>query len=345
MPAEHTRFALTLSPVEASRERSVSGFAGASGRPTDGVTSAREQTSLAGEQTALGREQAALACEQSPLGRQDVTLAREQAVSVLLDLGLGGWQEDGSRLVFWLPAERLGEPAVNHGLERLARLGRIEATTERDDWLRRWRSLHVPVEVDRVCVRPPWAQPAAGMLDVVIDIGLAFGTGSHVTTMQCLELLQRVEPGSLLDVGTGSGVLAIAAERLGYRPVTGIDNDEVAVAAAWDNGLRNGAEAEFGEADALDPAFRWPEVDVAVANLTLSPLIRLGERLAEASAGEAAPADDARARPRPPRDVIIAGLLDDQAGAAVAAFGGYREHCRLSCDGWTAVHLRCGGLR
>jgi ribosomal protein L11 methyltransferase len=198
-------------------------------------------------------------------------------------------------------------------------------------------------------VRPPWTQPQAGALDVVIDIGLAFGTGSHATTRECLELLQTLEPGSLLDVGTGSGVLAIAAERLGYGPVVGIDNDELAVGAAWDNGMRNGSEAQFEVGDALDPGFRWPSVDVVVANLTLGPLVLLGERMSAMEAAGSRPVMGGGAEAgvtaglSMPRDVIVAGLLDEQAGEAVAAFAGYREHSRVSAEGWTAVHLRRAG--
>jgi len=276
---------------------------------------------------------------------EDVASAREAAVVALLDLAVSGWQEDGPRLVFWLPADRLESPDVDEALAMLSRLGELEASIERDEWQLRWRSLHHPVTVGRVCVRPPWTQPAAGAIDVVIDIGLAFGTGSHPTTRECIELLQTLEPGSLLDVGTGSGVLAIAAERLGHHPVVGIDNDELAVGAAWENGMRNGSEATFEIGDALDPGYTWPGVDVVVANLTLSLLVALGERMAamaESGSGPAAgggPEAGGTGGARLPRDVIIAGLLDEQAGEAVAAFAGYREHMRLSVDGWTAVHL------
>src|SRR4051812_19619732 len=96
-----------------------------------------------------------------------------------------------------------------------------------DDWAERWRAFHKPVLVDhRLLVRAPWHEPAAGALpEVVIDPGQAFGTGGHATTRLCLELLLALEPGgALVDVGCGSGVLAIAAARLGWSPGAGPDH-------------------------------------------------------------------------------------------------------------------------
>src|SRR3954463_15412871 len=107
-----------------------------------------------------------------------------------------------------------------------------------DDWAERWRSFHRPVVVDhRLLVRAPWHPPAEGALDeVVIDPGQAFGTGAHATTRLCLELLLGLAPGGpLLDVGCGSGVLAIAAAKLGWAPVVGLDHDGEAVAATRAN--------------------------------------------------------------------------------------------------------------
>ena len=90
-------------------------------------------------------------------------------------------------------------------------------------------------------MRPPWAPPRAGLLDVVIDPAQAFGTGAHPTTRLCLELLLELEPaGALVDVGCGSGVLAIAAARLGWAPVLGIDHERESVQATLDNAAANG---------------------------------------------------------------------------------------------------------
>src|SRR4051812_4958722 len=116
-----------------------------------------------------------------------------------------------------------------------------------DDWAERWRAFHKPVLVDhRLLVRAPWHEPAAGELpEVVIDPGQAFGTGGHATTRLCLELLLGLEPGgALVDVGCGSGVLAIAAARVGWQPVLGLDHEREAVAAARANAAANGVEVE-----------------------------------------------------------------------------------------------------
>jgi ribosomal protein L11 methyltransferase len=135
-----------------------------------------------------------------------------------------------------------------------------------DDWSERWRRFHRPVliapprasELPALRVRPPW-EPAAGedqarLQEIVIDPGQAFGTGAHATTRLCLELLlehsagQRAR-GALLDVGTGSGVLAIAAARLGYAPVLALDNDPESVAAARLNADANAVAIELRRLD------------------------------------------------------------------------------------------------
>ena len=103
-------------------------------------------------------------------------------------------------------------------------------------------------------------------MPVVVDPGQAFGTGAHATTRLCLELLQEVPRGSLLDVGCGSGVLAIAGAKLGFAPVTALDVDPAAVAATEENARRNGVEVDVRLADAL--ADSLPVTDVAVANIT-----------------------------------------------------------------------------
>ena len=101
----------------------------------------------------------------------------------------------------------------------------------------------------------------------MIDPGRAFGTGAHPTTRLCVELLAAAPRGSLLDVGCGSGVLAIAAARLGYRPLTAVDDDPVAVEVTRANALANGVELEAALVDAT--AGPLPEAHLAVANILL----------------------------------------------------------------------------
>ncbi|MBM3147093.1 MAG: 50S ribosomal protein L11 methyltransferase, partial [Actinobacteria bacterium] len=145
------------------------------------------------------------------------------AVHLLAGLPLPGWQEeedgDDRCLVFWLPAACVADASVEKAIGELRGLGDLTAAPESSGWETRWRDFHHPVRVGRILVRPPWATPDPELLEVVVDVGMAFGTGGHATTRQCLELLQHVRPGRLLDVGCGSGVLSIAALRLGYGPV------------------------------------------------------------------------------------------------------------------------------
>jgi len=115
-----------------------------------------------------------------------------------------------------------------------------------EGWEDGWRAFHHGVRVGRCWVGPPWEQPPSDALAVVIDPGRAFGTGAHATTRLCLELLQEQEPTSLLDVGCGSGVLSVAAAKLGFAPVSAVDLDEVALETTRANTAANGVSVEIG---------------------------------------------------------------------------------------------------
>ena len=149
---------------------------------------------------------------------------------------------------------------------------------ERPGWEDAWRRFHKPHVIGRLYVRPPWYPARDDLLDVVVEAGLAFGTGGHASTRQCLELIQTLTPGSLLDLGSGSGVVSFAALRLGFAPVTGIDIDPVAVHAAAGNAAMNGLAPTFLVGDATDPAYPLPAADVVVANIALRPILRLAQR-------------------------------------------------------------------
>ena len=290
------------------------------------------------------------------------------AIDTLRELRVPGWQEDedGRELVFWVPEgasepegaspesssepERASEPVVA-ALAHLATLGTLTSTPEEADWEVRWRRFHQPVTVGELYIRPPWRPSRPGTLDLVIDVGMVFGTGGHATTRQCLEALAELPRGSLLDVGTGSGVLALAALRLGHGPVYALDVDERAVVEAEHNAERNGLEPTFIVGDVCDPALPLPDTNAVVANLDLGGILGLGERTAaEAAAvteagavaevGAAAEAGEGWAvRPWRPQHVLLAGLLHDQADEAVAAFPAFREAERRHLDEWTLVHL------
>ena len=220
----------------------------------------------------------------------------------------------------------------------------VEVTTTQvgDDWVSRWRDFHVPVTIgERLHVRPPWCDPPAGaagrrddtaLLDIVIDPNQAFGTGAHATTRLCLEALLALPEhgGALVDLGCGSGVLAIAAAKLGWDPVSGLDHEAAAVVAARENAQANGVTLDVHHGDLLHGGATSPSAPSAptvVANL-LRPLLA---HLAQTGfAGE------------PPRTLIVSGLLRPEGDAIAAAFAreqGLREHSRRELGEWAALTL------
>ena len=152
------------------------------------------------------------------------------------------------------------------GAEALrARFDDVRVDAVADGWESEWRRFHRPVTVGSLWIGPPWLEPDPGLIAIVVDPGLAFGTGAHPTTRLCIELLQSLEPASLLDVGCGSGVVAIAAAKLGFEPVTAIDDDEAAILSTERNAAANGvavAPLLFDAATAV-----LPDAEIAVANI------------------------------------------------------------------------------
>jgi ribosomal protein L11 methyltransferase len=144
--------------------------------------------------------------------------------------------------------------------------GELSAVDVEAGWEDRWREFHRPVQVGELWIGQPWQAPPTGGVAVVIDPGRAFGTGAHPSTRLCLELLQRDGVGSCLDVGCGSGVIAIAAVKLGFEPVFAVDVDEHAVETTLRNAAANSVSVQAFRADAS--ADQLPAADVVVANLT-----------------------------------------------------------------------------
>ena len=209
----------------------------------------------------------------------------------------------------------------------------VEVSTSEiaDDWSSRWRSFHHPIEIaGTLYVRPPWHEPAGNtaLIDVVIEPGQAFGTGSHASTRLCLELLvtlaRRGEAaGALLDLGTGSGVLAIAAAKLGFSPVIAVDHEHESVAAARDNAAANGVAIEVQRLDLRRDEL--PSTATMTANLLRPLLLDLAERLVS-----------------PPALLIASGLLTDQVDEVARAFGDrhdLRERTRIHHGEWAALLL------
>ena len=194
-----------------------------------------------------------------------------------------------------------------------------------EDWAERWKRFHVPVLIGgRLWVRPPWEQEAVrpGVHEIVIDPGQAFGTGTHPTTRLCLELLLDLEPsGSFADLGCGSGVLAIAAAKLGWDPVRAYDSDRAAVAATRANARENGVVLDAVER--FDLRRDTPPTARTVAANLMRPLL-LAVRAAMKET---------------PSVAVLSGLLEHEADEVAAAWSPMRESRRLSDKGWTALLL------
>jgi ribosomal protein L11 methyltransferase len=226
-----------------------------------------------------------------------------------------------------------------------------------EDWHERWKRFHRPVLIQApaarpegeatppgLYVRPPWEAPSAPrqgrVHDIVIDPGQAFGTGAHATTRLCLELLLELGAlrrtcGALLDVGTGSGLLAIAATRIGFSPVLGLDNERESVEAAGANAALNHAEIELHRLDLRSQALPWlgasqqpPGPVVLVANLLRPLLLELARKLAHA-----------------PEHLIAGGLLRQETDEVSDAFSrrlGMRERERRESGEWAALWMATG---
>lgn len=238
-----------------------------------------------------------------------------------------------------------------------------------DDWDLRWREFHRPLVLgQRLCVRPPWEPPQGTELEIVIDPGPAFGTGAHATTRLCLELLLDLDlaanpdpapaaavsrasdapavpldSGPLrdpygqphhhrcLDLGCGSGVLAITAAMLGAGSVLGLDHDQAALDATLANARANHVADQIHVKRfdlCREPV---PETPLVLANLLAPLLERWCEQLA---AGRA----------RVPRRAIVSGLLEREADRVAARFAsvGLRERRRGQCEQWVALELERG---
>jgi len=259
--------------------------------------------------------------------------AHPEAVDIIRALQPAGWQEadGGDTLTFWLAeGAEAGEPAVP-ALARLGALGALEVSREQPGWEDAWRRFHEPRVVGRLCVRPPWYPARDDLLDVVVEAGLAFGTGGHASTRQCLEEIQDIPPGSLLDLGSGSGVVSFAALRLGFAPVCGVDVDPVAVHAAAGNAALNELSPTFLVGDATEPGYALPAADTVVANIALNPILRLARRFA--------PGADGGAPELRPAHLLLAGLLVEQGEQAAAAFPDYETTSRREDGTWLMLHL------
>jgi ribosomal protein L11 methyltransferase len=178
-------------------------------------------------------------------------------------------------------------------------------------WTDAWKRFHRPVKIGPLWIGPPWEESPDGALRVVVDPGQAFGTGAHPTTQLCLAFLLREPRGSVLDLGCGSGVLAIAAAKLGFRPVIAVDLDPTAVRAAKANAAANGVDFDVRLLDAL--AGRFPEAGLALANIALRQAEEVALRV-------------------PARRLVTSGyLVSEEPGLE-----GWARLERRSLEGWAA---------
>lgn len=195
----------------------------------------------------------------------------------------------------------------------------IETLAERD-WVRASQAQFVPLEVgERLWIGASWHRPPAGRIAVRIDPGLAFGTGSHPSTRLVLAFLERILRGGerVLDYGCGSGILAIAAAKLGARQVDAVDLDPAAVETARANALANAVALTAALPDALPVA----DYDLVVANILAQPLIELAPRLARRGAR-----------------VALAGILEAQAAEVAQAYAPWFDMMLAGCDeGWALL--------
>jgi ribosomal protein L11 methyltransferase len=180
-----------------------------------------------------------------------------------------------------------------------------------DDWADRWREFHRPVRVGGLWIGPPWEQAPSGGQVVVVDPGRAFGTGAHPTTRACIELLAGLERGALVDAGCGSGVIAVAAVRLGFDPVFAVDADPVAVEIARETVHRNGVSVAVGELNVLLDDLSAS--DVVVANIELAVVEALLAR-------------------RPARRVVTSGYVSGERPRV----DGWAVERELELEGWAA---------
>jgi ribosomal protein L11 methyltransferase len=282
----------------------------------------------------------------------------ELVLAELLELAPAGVEEvqleDGivEYAVYGPPGELPGLP----DLRAVAGGALVEISTSEiaDDWSERWKRFHRPVliappasddgtpsPIPALHVRPPWEAASSKrdgpVRELVIDPGQAFGTGAHASTRLCLALLMELatcEPpsGPLLDVGTGSGVLAIAAAGMGYAPVLGLDHERESVHAARENAAVNGVELDVRRFELRTQALPWlvgedasDRPPVVLANLLRPLLLELAGTM-----------------PRAPAHLIAGGLLREEVDEVACAFAervGLRERERRASGEWAAVWL------
>jgi ribosomal protein L11 methyltransferase len=259
----------------------------------------------------------------------------ERVMASLLELAPNGLEEE--RGPGWVEFAIYGPPGEVPELGELqaaagGALVDVTTTSVPDDWADRWADFHRPIEVaGRIAVRPSWWEPKDGLIDVVVDPGRAFGTGGHPTTRLCLALLIELEEageasGPIADWGTGSGVLGIAASKLGWGPVKGCDREPASLETASANAEANGVELALERVDVRQSA--PPLAATVVANLT-------GNLLQDCARNLSGVGDH-------PRTLVCSGMLETEIDEVAGAFAtlGLDEARRLTEHEWGSLLLR-----
>ncbi|MDT8901964.1 50S ribosomal protein L11 methyltransferase [Anaeroselena agilis] len=230
--------------------------------------------------------------------------------------------------------ERQVDELARHDIDKGRGLIRLREVRE-EDWANAWKAYYHPIRVgERLVVKPSWQEYPAARGDVVVELdpGMAFGTGTHHTTAMCLELLEEaLRPGdTVFDVGTGSGILAVAAAKLGAGEVQAVDNDPLAVRIAGENVAANGTAATVtvSEGDLLTGLSG--RADFIIANIIADVIIRMApsvpDRLKEGGLFLAGG--------------VIADRLGDVTDAIITA--GLEVEKVLEEGGWASILARRG---
>jgi ribosomal protein L11 methyltransferase len=229
----------------------------------------------------------------------------------LFELGVQGLevmdQERPIKVVAAFPPETVREGLLERVQDTL-RASEIEGAVlhesefEAIDWAEHWKIHFKPLSFGRLWVVPSWLTPPEEAKEILwIDPSMAFGTGLHATTAMCLERVVELSPvASMLDVGTGTGILALASLKLGTPRAVGVDNDPEAIEVALENAERNVLDLELG---ATLPEERF---ELVVANILAGPLVDLSQQIAS--------------RVAPSGKLSLSGVLDQQADEVVKAY-------------------------
>lgn len=207
---------------------------------------------------------------------------------------------------------------------------RVRPVEDRE-WSEAWKEGYAPQRIGRVVVVPSWLETELQPREVAVrmDPGMAFGTGMHPTTRACIAMLQEVRPmpSRVLDVGSGSGILALAALRLGAERVDCLDTDEAAVAATLANAEANGLADRVAVNQGTLPEVAAERFPLVLANLVAAVLVDLAERLA--------------AHAVPGGTLLAAGIIAERAGEVTEALAsaGFRLTERRDDEDWVALRM------